>query len=159
MERWQQDLEWWLANWPVLAGLLLWFASLLNSILPLVHVQRRLPRLSLADLTARCPGLGWLSWGYPIAYVATALLFVAAMFWVHEHSRRLSDAQGSFLMGAVFCIFPLIAAGLALKTGVYRGMTGRAFTKDYYQVAGSHLSWVPWTQLLAAIITAAGGEG
>ncbi len=155
VERWRQDLEWWLANWAVLAALLLWFVSLLNSILPLVIVQRRLPALSLSELTARCPGLGWLRWGYPAFYVSTGLGFGAAMIWLPGVMSRLSDARGGFLLGAVFAVFPLIAGILALATGVYRGMTGQGFTRDYYRVAGSALRWLPRAQVGAAIGTAA----
>ncbi len=154
VERWRQDLDWWLANWTVLAALLLWFVSLLNSILPLVFVQRRLKGLSLEELTAKHPGLGWVRWGYPVLYVVTGAGVVAAMMVLRGVMGRLSDAQGGFLMGTVFAGFPLIAGSLALATGVYRGMTGDGFSGSYYLITGSVLSWVPRAQTGVAIGTA-----
>ncbi len=109
MERWRQDLEWWLANWTVLAALLLWFLSLLDSILPLVFVQRRLKGLTLEELTAKYPALGWVRWGYPLLYVVTSVEFVAAMLVLRGVTSRLSDAQGGFLIGTVLAGFPHIA--------------------------------------------------
>jgi hypothetical protein len=155
MERWRQDLEWWGANWAVLAALFLSLVSLLNSFCPLIFVQRRLQALSLAELKAQCPGLAWLRWGYPAFYVAIGLVFGVAMIWLHDGLRRLSDAQGGFILGAVFCTFPLAAGVLALTTGVYRGMTGDGFTRDYYRVVESPLSWLPRAQIGIAITTAA----
>jgi hypothetical protein len=155
MERMWQDLEWWVANWPVIAGLFLWLLSLLSSILPLVIVQRRLPNRTLAELKALDAGLVWLRWGYPAAYVVTGSVFLWAMFGLRQPSLRMSDAAGFFLMGAVFCIFPVSAGIMAVKTGFYRGMTGRGFTGDYYRLRDTELSWLPRAQIACGVLTAA----
>ncbi len=143
-----------MGNWPVLAALLLWGVSLLNSFFPLMMAQRRLRALSLAELTAQCPGLGWLRWGYPAFYIGTGLIFVAALLWAREGLHGMSDAKSGFVIGAVLCMFPLVAGVLALTTGVYRAMSGEGFTRGYYRVEGSPLSWMPRAQIGAAIATA-----
>jgi hypothetical protein len=151
-------LEYWCSHMEVVAFCVLLFSVLFIIYLPQFVLERRLPKLTLAELTAQCPNLGWTRWGRVVWGLGTSVLAVAGIYYCLGRSHRVAndDASG-FLMVAVLCIAPVSAGVWALWTGVYRGFDRRGFTDEYYHIAGSHLSWVPWAQVLAALTIAGVG--
>lgn len=147
----QSLLEWWWAHKAELGGFVLFVASLLTVAFPL-FAQRRLPKLSLREVTRLYPHLRWLKWGGPLLSWGSWLLVLALLLYDNEHSRRLGDEQGLFLLAVIICIPSLGAGMLAMVTGIYREIVGRGEPAGkYYCVAGTGLSWVPWAQILAAL--------
>ncbi len=143
--------EWWWEHKAALGSFMLVLASLLTIAFPL-FAQRRLPKLSLAEVTRLYPHLRWLRWGGPLASWGSWLLVVPLFLYLHNQARRVSDEQGLFLLAVIFCIPSLSAGVLAIATGIYREVVGRGEPAGkYYSVAETGLSWVPWAQSLAAI--------
>jgi hypothetical protein len=142
---------WWWEHKAVLGSFILVLASLLTMAFPL-FAQRRLPKVSLAEIIRLYPHLRWLRWGGPLMSWGSWLLLLPLFLYLHNHSRRLSDEQGLFLLAVMFCIPSLSAAVLAMVTGIYREIVGRGEPAGkYYCVAETELSWVPWAQSLAAL--------
>jgi hypothetical protein len=155
METLKQTFEWWGTNKAVLANCLLFFSAIITWYFPLL-AQRRLPALTRDELTAQCPNLRWLRWGSFVWLVGTLLVTVPIWVYVMKRLHRLpDDNQSGFLVAAVLCLPPLSAGVFALWTGVYRGLGRRGFTDKYYRVAGSQLSWIPLSQIIAALTIAA----
>ena len=154
MESFEQPFEWWWAHKATLASFIFVLASLLTIAFPL-FAQRRLPKLSLVQVTRQYPHLRWLRWGSPLVSWGSGLLMAVGifyLFYLDKEPRRLGDDQGVFLLAVIFCIPSLNAGVLALGTGIYREIVGRGERAgQYYCVAQTGLSWVPWAQSIAAL--------
>jgi hypothetical protein len=146
-----ETFEWWWTHKAELGSFLLVLASLLTLAFPL-FAQRRLPKVSLTEVTRLYPHLRWLRWGGPLLSWGSWLLMLPIFLYLQQHSRVLSDEQGLFLLAVMLCLPSLSAGVLALLTGIYREIVGRGEPAGkYYCVAGTGLSWVPWAQSLAAL--------
>ena len=148
-----ETFEWWWTHKATLASILLFVCSLLTFHLPVV-AQRRLPMLTLRELTGLCPNLRWLRWGRFVWPVGT-LLLMGLGFLCLRRMPRMEEERGIFLLAAIFCIPSLSVGVLALYTGVYREIVGRGeYRGGYYQVSQTEMSWVPWAQIIAALTIA-----
>ena len=132
----------------------IFLAALLTNAFPL-FAQRRLPKLSLVQVTRQYPHLRWLRWGSPLVSWGSNFLIALGVFYLlyfHKESRKLGDDQGVFFLAGILCIPSLSAGVLALATGIYREIVGRGERAgQYYCVAQTGLSWVPWAQSIAAL--------
>jgi hypothetical protein len=116
--------------------------------------QRRLPKMSAVGMAAQCPRRRWLKWGDWICNLGTVLLMGLGFLGFHK-LPRMEEERGGFLLAAIFTILSLSRGILALSTGVYREIVGRgAYGGSYYRVAQTGMSWVPWAQIIAALIIA-----
>ena len=148
-------LEYWFSHMEVVAFCILLFSVPFIMYLPQWVLERHLPKLTLAELTAQCPNLGWLRWVGVVWGVGTFLLVAVGMFYCLGRMNRVGDDDASgFLVPAVLCIVPLSAGVWALWTGVYRGFDSRGFGGGYYRVAESAHRRLPWVQVVAALTVA-----
>jgi hypothetical protein len=147
--------EFWFSNLHIVAWCILLFSAILIAYIPQFIVQRRLPNLTLEDVTAQWPNLGWLRWGSVVWFVGTLLLVAGGIvYFVQRTPRVAGDDAIAFLIVIVFCIVPLSAGVFALWTGVYRGLDRRWFTDEYYCVADTPHRRLPWVQIVAALVIA-----
>jgi hypothetical protein len=148
-----ETFEWWWTHKATLASILLFLSSLLTMYLPVV-AQRRLPMLTLRELTALCPNLRWLRWGRFVCPLGTLLLMGLGLLCLRR-MPRMEEERGIFVLAAIFCIPSLSTGILALCTGVYREIVGRGeYRGGYYLVAQTGMSWVPWAQIIAGLTIA-----
>ena len=154
MEESNNPFAWWWGHKASLVSSVLFLGSLLTIAFPL-FAQRRLPKFSLAQVTRQYPHLHWLRWGSPLVSWGSGLLVAVGilyLFYLDKEPRRLGDDQGVFLLAVILCIPSLSAGVLALGTGIYREIVGRGQRAgQYYCVAETGLSWVPWAQSIAAL--------
>ena len=147
--------EFWFSNLHIVAWCVLLFSAILIGYMPQFIVQRRLPKLTLEDLTGQWPDLGWLRWGSVVWFVGTFLLVAGGMVYPLQRMHRAAEDDAiAFLIVPVFCIVPLSAGVFALWTGVYRGLGRRWFTDEYYRVAETAHRRLPWVQIVAALVIA-----
>ena len=147
--------EFWFSNLHIVAWCVLLFSAILIGYMPQFIVQRRLPKLTLEDVMAQWPNLGWLRWGSVVWFVGTFLLVAGGIvYFVQRTDRVAGDDAVAFLIVPVFCIVPLSAGAFALCTGVYRGLDRRWFTDEYYRVAETAHRRLPWVQIVAAVVIA-----
>jgi hypothetical protein len=148
--------EFWSSNLHMVAWCILLFSAILIAYIPQFIVQRRLPKLTLEDVMAQWPNLGWLGWGSIVWVMGTFLLVAAGIDYCVARSHRIANDESSgFLIIPVLCIVPLSAGVFALWTGVYRGLHRRwLFTNEYYCVADTPHRRLPWVQIVAALVIA-----
>ena len=147
--------EFWFSNLHIVAWCILLFSAILIAYIPQFIVQRRLPKLTLEDLTGQWPDLGWLRWGSVVWFVGTFLLVAGGIVYPLQRMHRAAEDDAiAFLIVPVFCIVPLSAGVFALWTGVYRGLDRRWFTDEYYCVADTPHRRLPWVQIVAALVIA-----
>jgi hypothetical protein len=155
MEESNNPFAWWWAHKASLASSILFLASLLTIAFPL-FAQRRLPKLSLAQVIHQYPYLRWLRWGSPLVSWGSGLLVAVGilyLLYLDKEPRRLGDDQGVFFLAVIFCIPSLSAGALALGTGIYREIVGRGERAgQYYCVAETGLGWVPWAQVISGLV-------
>ena len=149
-------LEYWGSHLAVVGTFcILLFSVLFIIYLPQWVLERHLPKLTLAELTAQCPDLGWLRWARVVWGLGTFLLEAGGIFYCLGRSHRVGDDDATgYLVVAVLCIVPLSAGVWALCTGVYRASDKRGFTNEYYRVAETPHQRLPWVQIIAALTVA-----
>ncbi len=151
----QGFFEFWFSNLHIVAWCILLFSAILIAYIPQFIVQRHLPKLTLEDVTAQWPNLGWLRWGSMVWFVGTFLVMAAGLCYGVARSHRMANEEmGGLLIVPVLCIVPLSAGVFALWTGLYRGLDRRWFSDEYYCVADTPHRRLPWVQIVAALVIA-----
>ena len=114
-------------------------------------IIQSLPRWSLAELTSQYPHLRLLKWAHLVFF--PGIYFSAVLGWAFLLQRfpGWSDEQIFFLLAMLISVVPMSLGALALRTGVYRGIGARWFTKYYYRISGTRFRWLPLAQTLIAV--------
>ena len=147
--------EYWFSHLEIVAFCVLLFSVPFIMYLPQWVLERHLPKLTLAELTAQCPNLGWLRWVGSVWALGTFLLVAGGIFYCVGRSHRVGgDDAAGFLVVAVLCLVPLSAGVWALWTAVFRAFDRQGFTNEYCCVADTPHRRFPWVQIVAALTVA-----